>query len=161
MKGLRAALITILVVAVLGRPTLPAAENPVGNGVEDDVWALEHEYMSAFKNADHEKVLAFYHQDFLGWPASQERPSGIVEAEKFLEEHYAQPIPGSLEIERAGIRVFGDVVITHYLINVTTKSADGGEQTHATRITHTWRKEAGRWWILGGMSSAYRNERPE
>jgi uncharacterized protein (TIGR02246 family) len=132
---------------------LLAAESPNGNNVADKIWALEEDYISAFKNADHSRILDFYHREFLGWPGSQDRPAGRSEAETFLEEQYARPLCGSFEIDRAGIRVLGDVVITHYVLNLSTLGANGVEQKQATRITHTWLKEDGRWWIAGGMSS--------
>lgn len=153
MKILLTVVLVILMIVDFGWPMLPAAENGGGSEVKDKIWALEEEYISAFKNADHDKILAFYHQDFLGWPDSQDRPAGRNEAEKFLKKHYAQPMPGSFQIDRAGIRIFGDVVITQYVLNVSAKDANGVEHINVTRITHTWLKEKSRWLILGGMSN--------
>ena len=153
MKILLTVVFAILMMVDLGWPMLPAAGHRDGSEVEDEIWALEEEYVSAFKNADHDRILAFYHEDFLGWPDSQDRPAGRNEAEKFVKTHYAQPVPGSFQIDRAGIRVFGDVVVTQYVLSVSKRDADGVEQTNATRITHTWLKEGARWWILGGMSN--------
>jgi ketosteroid isomerase-like protein len=156
MRYLRIALLSLLLVVGLGWLVLAAAEERSGCEVEDKIWALEDEYIAAFKNADHDKILAFYHQDFLGWPDSADRPAGIDEAKKFLEVNYARPIAGSFEIERAGIRVFGSVVVTQYVLKVATRDEAGKEQTSATRITHTWQNEGGRWRILGGMSNQQR-----
>jgi uncharacterized protein (TIGR02246 family) len=155
MKILLIVCLAFLLIVDLGWLVLPAAEDRDGNEVEDEIWTLEQEYISAFKNADHDKILAFYDQDFLGWPDSQDRPAGKNEVRQFLKKYYAQPVPGSFQIERAGIRVFGDgdVVITQYVLNVSMRDADGVEQTHLTRITHTWQKKGARWWILGGMSN--------
>ena len=54
----------------------------------------------------------------------------------------------SFELDRAGIRVFGDVAITHYF--VTIRETDEGE---AIRITHTWIRDGADWRILGGTRS--------
>lgn len=153
--------IAVLLVVEFGWPALLAAENLNGNEVENEIWALEEEYVTAFKNADHRKILDFYHQNFLGWPDSQDSPAGKSEAEKFLKEHYPLPVRGNFQIDRAGIRVFGDVVMTQYVLNVSMQDADGDEKTHSTRITHTWQKDGTRWLILGGMSNQQQAMNPE
>jgi ketosteroid isomerase-like protein len=154
MKILLTVALAILMTSIFTWPVLLAADNEV----EDKIWALEEEYISAFKSADHDKILDFYHQDFLGWPDSQAQPAGKSEAKNFLKKHYPQPISGSFEIDRAGIRVFGNVVMTQYILNVSMRDENGVEHTTATRITHTWLKEGTRWWILGGMSNQQKNK---
>lgn len=153
MERPRTACLTLLLVVGLGPLLVHAAEAPAGDEVEQEVWRLEEQYISAFKNADHARILSFYHPEFLGWPDSEERPAGIKAVPEYLTKHYPQPLSATFEIDRAGIRVFGDVVITHYVLNLTKRDANGIEQTHATRITHTWLKVDGRWRILGGMSN--------
>ena len=121
--------------------------------MEEQVWALEEAYVAAYKNARHDEILALLHDQFLGWPDPEERPTAKNRVARFLQENYARPGAWSFEIDRAGIRVLGDVVITQYVINASGKDADGVVQKQATRISHTWIKIGPQWTILGGMSN--------
>jgi ketosteroid isomerase-like protein len=127
---------------------IPAATGQENAEVEEQIWALEEAYMSAFENAKHSEIVDLLHQGFLGWPRESEMPSDRSEVAQFLKDNFPEPLKLRFEIDRAGIRVSGDVVITHYLVNITGKH--GGE---AVRITHTWIREGSAWKILGGMSS--------
>ena len=73
----------------------------------------------------------------------------------FLKRNAAVPGRWSFEIEPKGIRVHGNVAVTHYLIHTTVKNASGTGIAHkrTTRITHTWIRDDSQWKILGGMSS--------
>jgi ketosteroid isomerase-like protein len=147
-------------VAVSGPMMLPAAENNGLSEIEREVWALEEAYISAFKNARHNEIASMLHRDFLGWPRESERPSEKSDVARFLKENYPQPLELSFELNRAGIRVSGDVVITHYLVIIRGEDGDGAGQVQAVRITHTWIKEGAYWRILGGMSSTQQAEKP-
>jgi ketosteroid isomerase-like protein len=131
---------------------LPAAENSASNEVEQEIWALEEIYMTAFEEADHEVILDLLHDRFLGWPRESELPTEKSESAKFLKENYPEPLELSFEINRAGIRVSGDVAITHYTVMIGRKDGLGAGPTHTVRITHTWIREGSGWRILGGMS---------
>jgi hypothetical protein len=117
--------------------------------LEDRIWALEERYVSAYRNADHDSILALMDEGFLGWPDSEESPTALGQVPRFLRENYGAAATWDYRIDRAGIRIAGDVVITHYVLIVAN---NGVEQ--ATRITHTWVRRGADWKILGGMSQA-------
>ena len=146
-------ILVLFIVVGVSWQVLPASGNQVPIDAKEQVWALEQAYIAAYKDADHDEILALIHDGFLGWPDRQERPMGKNEVVRYLQENYARPGTWSFEIDRAGIRIFGDVVITQYVLNSSGKDADGVEQTQTTRITHTWIKEGSNWTILGGMSN--------
>ena len=145
-------LLLVFVVGVSWQ-VLPAPGNQVPIDIEEQVWALEQAYITAYKDADHDEILALLHDGFLGWPDPHERPTGKNEVVRYLQENYARPGAWSFEIDRAGIRIFEDVVITQYVVNASWNDDDGVEQMQTTRITHTWIKEGSNWTILGGMSN--------
>ena len=121
--------------------------------VEEEIWSLEEEYISYFSKANHAAILSLYHSQFLGWPDSELHPANKERAAIFLEEKYLEPTQLVFKIKREGIRIVEDVVITHYLLNLSWTDDEGVEQTRESRLTHTWIKENSHWRILGGMSS--------
>jgi len=121
--------------------------------VEEEIWSLEEEYISYFSKANHAAILSLYHSQFLGWPNSELHPANKERAAIFLEEKYPEPTQLVFKIKREGIRIVEDVVITHYLLNLSWTDDEGVEQTRESRLTHTWIKEDSHWKILGGMSS--------
>jgi ketosteroid isomerase-like protein len=145
------AFFSILIVAALPRAgtALDAADS---RDLEDHIWALEESYITAYGNADHDTILALMHERFLGWPDSEDRPTAYSQVPAFLRANYGEPGALDFTIDKAGIRIQGDVAITHYLLVTRANDTDAGGQTPATRITHTWIKEGKDWKILGGMS---------
>jgi ketosteroid isomerase-like protein len=123
------------------------------SGAEEEIWYLEENYISYFGEADHQAILSLYHSSFLGWPDSELHPAGRDRAAKYLEEKHPASKKVVYEIIREGIRIEGDVAITHYLVLVFWNDEHGVEQKGKSRITHTWIKDNDQWKILGGMSN--------
>jgi ketosteroid isomerase-like protein len=71
----------------------------------------------------------------------------------FLSENYPEPLEYRFELERAAIRVSGNVAITHYLVVIRAKDEIRSGPSQTVRLTHTWIKAGADWKILGGMSS--------
>jgi ketosteroid isomerase-like protein len=80
-------------------------------------------------------------------------PADKKRAKKYLEEKYSEPNQVVSQISREGIRILENIVITHYLLNISWNDDEGVEQKRESRITHTWVKEDSSWKILGGMSN--------
>jgi ketosteroid isomerase-like protein len=160
MRVRRVALVGLLSLAVALAMQVPAAENSGSSEVEQEVWAFEEAYMAAFANANHSDIASMLHGDFLGWPRESKVPSEKSDVERFLKENFPQPLEASFTIRRMGIRVNGDVVITHYLVKINGENRNGIGQTQTVRITHTWIKEGVQWKILGGMSCTQHANKP-
>ena len=151
MKRLAANFLVLIVAA--SSQTSIALEEQVSRDIETHIWALEKAYVTAYKNADHDSILALMHDQFLGWPDSEERPMAYLQVARFLNEKYGSPGTSNFRIDRAGIRILGDVAITHYVLIATANDVDDSSQAHTTRITHAWIREDSDWKILGGMSN--------
>jgi len=142
----------VLIIAALWQTSLALEEQDL-SGIEDHIWALEEAYVTAYKNADHDSILALLHDQFLGWPDSEERPTAYLQVAGFLKENYGSPGTWNFKIDQTGIRIRDDMAITHYVIIATGNDVEDSSQTQATRITHTWIREDSDWKILGGMSN--------
>jgi hypothetical protein len=147
---------TIILVFILF-PCLQAAYSTTGTNnrrdkVEEEIWALEEAYFSNLYKANYEGVLALVHSQFLGWPGAVSQPITKEESARFMKQLVPKPTSCTIRIERSGIRVQGNVVLTQYTINVNCSDTASVTKTQTSRITHTWVKEGARWKLLGGMS---------
>ena len=121
---------------------------------EAAIWALEEEYVACFRDATHGKAISMWHDRFLGWPSSEARPADKTAVVQYLKRNASRPAAWSFEIEKAGIRVYRNVAITHFIIHRTYNPASEPKRTISSRVTHTWIKENSKWKILGGMSAS-------
>jgi ketosteroid isomerase-like protein len=92
------------------------------------------------------------HSQFLGWPGAVPQPIDREESARFMKELVPKPTSCTFKIERAGIRLLGDVALTQYTIHVNCSDTAGAAKAQSSRITHTWVKEDACWKLLGGMS---------
>ena len=122
------------------------------NTVEEKIWALEEAYFTNLYQANYEGVLAIVHSQFLGWPGAVPQPIDGEESARFMKQLVPTPTSCTLKIERAGIRLLGEVALTQYTLQVNCGDTAGVGKTQSSRITHTWVKEGARWKLLGGMS---------
>lgn len=122
------------------------------DGVEEEIWALEEAYFTNLYAADYDAVLAITHRRFLAWPRAAAQPIDKEGSARFMRQLVSKPASCTVRIEREGIRVLGDVVLTQYTVNVNFSDTDAAAKTQSSRITHTWVRENDRWQLLGGMS---------
>lgn len=142
----------ILVVWAQGDPTTAGAEERGKGMVEEQIWALEETYFTNLYKADYEGVLALVHNQFLGWPGAVPQPMGKAESALFMEKLIPKPAICTIKIERAGIRLLGDVALTQYTLVVHCADNAAALKSQSSRITHTWVKKDTSWRLLGGMS---------
>ena len=120
---------------------------------EQEIWALEERYMTAFKDGDVEGLKAFLHADFLGWPSYSSDPVARAPALASVTALHESLVIRTVEIRPRAIHLSGEIALVHYLVVLEIEEGDGGTAATSSRITHTWVEEDGRWWILGGMST--------
>ena len=127
------------------------SENDKQREAVEQIWALEEAYIAYHRDANHKKILPIWHDQFLGWPDDMPQPANKKEVARYTEQKFIYPGSWTFEIERAGIRVLGNVAINHYIMHYSLMP--GGEKTESVRMTHTWIREGSQWRILGGMSN--------
>jgi ketosteroid isomerase-like protein len=130
----------------------PPARGSGSGGVEETIWALEEAYFTNLYRADYAGVLALVDPRFLAWPDSAPQPIDRDGSARFMRELIPTPTTCEVRIERAGIRVAGDVALTAYVLHV--ECAGGRASPRPSRITHTWVRQDAKWTLLGGMSQA-------
>jgi ketosteroid isomerase-like protein len=143
----------MLSIACTGGSNSLAFETQSLQDIENQIWALEEAYISAYKGAEHANILALLHEQFLGWPDPEEWPTTKKKVARFLQDKYPTPADWDFVIDQAGIQIHGNVGITQYVLVLTGKDKEGTIKKKVTRITHTWVKEGSEWKILGGMSN--------
>jgi hypothetical protein len=80
--------------------------------VEEQIWALEEAYFTNLYKADYDGVLASVHSQFLGWPSGLPQPIDREESARFMKQLVPKSTSCTLKIERAGIRLMGEVALT-------------------------------------------------
>jgi ketosteroid isomerase-like protein len=155
MKNAGRLLIIGLVFLFFSQAQIQAAAadpNNRSNPLAEEIWALEAAYFSNLYQANYEGVLALVHSQFLGWPGAAPQPLDKETSARFMKQLIPKPTTHTVKIERAGIRLQGEVALTQYLLHVTSLDPAGAPKTQSSRITHTWVKEGVAWKLLGGMS---------
>jgi len=147
--------IPFLVLMLLALPGVDqASENHhAWSAAEREIWALETEYMTHFKEENSDGMAAFYHQDFLGWPSHSAEPVGSFEGRASVERLLQNLEITDLDLRPRAIHHEGGLAVVHYFVVLTLVGDGGAPETAAFRLTHTWIKENGVWKILGGMSA--------
>jgi ketosteroid isomerase-like protein len=125
---------------------------------EQEIWALEERYMTAFKDGDVAGLNAFLHADFLGWPSYSSDPVARAPALASVATLHESLVIRTVEVRPRAIRLSGKIALVHYLVVLEIEEGDGGTTATSSRITHTWVEEDGRWRILGGMSAGVEAE---
>ncbi len=125
---------------------------------EQEIWALEERYMTAFKDGDVAALNAFLHADFLGWPSYSSDPLARAPALASVPAMHENMVIRTIEVRPRAIHVSGKIALVHYLVVLETEEGDGSTAATSYRITHTWVEEGGRWQILGGMSAGVEAE---
>ncbi|MBD3873085.1 MAG: nuclear transport factor 2 family protein [Acidobacteria bacterium] len=120
---------------------------------EQEIWALEERYMTAFKDGDVAGLKAFLHADFLGWPSHSSEPLAKAPALASVPALQESLAIRTVEVRPRAIHLRGEFALVHYLVVLEIEEEDGGMAATSYRITHTWVEEDGRWRILGGMSA--------
>lgn len=127
-------------------PTLQALKN--------DIWQLEENYWKYVQEKDLTSYLRLWDENFIGYPSTNimgnkdhitDWIGDMYEKNKGMTYHY--------ELIRKTENVFGDIVLVFYdAIQIWKK--DKKEVKRSTiKITHTWRKTADGWLIIGGMGA--------
>jgi len=122
-----------------------------------EVWKQELEYFRSLQAKDLKRHMALWDDRFVGWPDYRSHPVRKAQIEADIAEEIrtasanvqptAAPTPESVE-------VYGEVAITYYYWPEANESS-----ATRYRITHTWKRTAAGWKIIGGMSCGVPREK--
>ena len=122
-----------------------------------EVWKGELNFYRFLKTKDLKGFMSLWSEKFVGWPDFSELPQHKQDIEAGVAAEFKDPaaavLPASEPVPEA-VQVFGDVATTFYFWR------SGTEFASTYRITHTWRKGAQGWQIIGGMSCGVPRKTP-
>jgi len=113
------------------------------SATQKEVWKMQEALFGAMVNGDLKGQMALYHKDCAVLYHRSLEPMGkstIKDMSSFLLD--------SAKLEPLGIRVIGDVAVTHYYYKIIWQGID-----RIGRATRTWIKQNGKWQIIGGMDA--------
>ena len=151
-------ILLLTVLAVITGPSHGQTGEHEWSAAEQEIWALEARYMTAFKDGDVAVLNAFLHADFVGWPSYSSDPVAKGPALASVTTLHESLVIRTVEVRPRAIHLSGKIALVHYLVILETEEEDGGTAATSYRITHTWADEDGRWQILGGMSASVDEE---
>jgi len=122
---------------------------------EKEVWSMEETYWEFVKNRDLEGYRSLWHEEFEGWPKGLKQPANKDRLISVVKLWFSSITPGSFTFKLTPytVRLYGDVIIVHYLCQAVWTDHKGKEVSMNDRMTHTWMKQDGKWQIIGGMSA--------
>jgi ketosteroid isomerase-like protein len=149
-------LLVLAIPAFFAIPTITFADAPATASGESDVaavWRLEDDYWRYVKAGDVESYVKLWHDDFIGWPCGQPHPKRKNGIGDWVREVRDKRISVDNALTREGAQAFDDVVVVHYSFTRVDTYPDGHVEGRGklSKITHTWRKSADSWQIIGGM----------
>ena len=118
------------------------------------VWQLENSYYQYAKENNTAAYLSLFHEDVIGWPASNPEPKGKDQVSQWISLIHAVPSEEwNYELRLHRIKSFDNVVIVHYSLREFFISSESGNETKSStyKISHTWLFDNEKWQIIGGM----------
>jgi ketosteroid isomerase-like protein len=117
------------------------------------VWDLEVAYWKYVQAGDVLSYLTLWHDRFVGWPCLSAHPAAKDSIANWVRTIRDEHIHFTSHLTREGAADFGDIVIVYYRTPMLREYPDGRVAGRDTvwKFTHTWRRDADRWQIIGGM----------
>jgi ketosteroid isomerase-like protein/catechol 2,3-dioxygenase-like lactoylglutathione lyase family enzyme len=134
--------------------------NSVGNAttsadqVKNEIWQLEENYWKYVKAKDFESYLNLWDENFIGYPSTNKIGGKDHITDWITDMYKGRKSSFDYELTRHIENVFGDIVIVLYDATQLWKNEKGEVLERSTfKLTHTWKKTARGWHIIGGMGA--------
>ena len=147
----------LLVCTVFALGTLFGSTTLTAQNLPNDraLWNVESAYASALVSGDVEKIVAFWHEDYLGWLDGDDLPWDKRYGKKAVRSWF-HPNGAELSnhmLEPLTARVIGDTAVTHYRLEYTSQNAEGEKSIQRIRLSHFWLKTGDGWKIFGSAGT--------
>ena len=154
----RATLVVLLAAGIAGaaraqKTAQPAqAAGATSPGV-DAVWGREQQYWQFVQAGDVDGYRTLWDDGFRGWPCADQHPATKATITGWVRDIRDRKVRFSYDLTREGAADFGDIVVVYYHTPMVYEYPDGRVMNRGRifKITHTWRRTADGWHILGGM----------
>lgn len=148
-RSFRLALLT-LVFGVGLDARLTAQDADTLTEAEREVWAQEVKFWETIKAKDVDAHMALYHDDMLALIGIRPRVKRNFQAgrpQQFAERNDG---PYTYELERYGVRTWGDTGITYYRARTWWTDVKGNPRTYDSVLTHVYHRTPDGWRLVGG-----------
>lgn len=125
------------------------------SSAEEQVWELELASWNYLKSGDIDGYMSLFDDAAVGWPNNQPKPldkNGLRALNTGILS-MIQPNAGSHELTQLSVHQVDDVVIAHLEVHGQAVTRTGQEFPLHERFTHTWKRTAVGWKIIGGMGA--------
>jgi ketosteroid isomerase-like protein len=119
---------------------------------EKQVWGLSQSLLSRmWPTANEEGALALMHEDVAFWTSSVALPLD----KNHMAARLATLKPGrvSHNASLVSVKVHGNVAIVFFLLEISEKNSNGESPITTSRVTHTWKKQGGKWLLIRVMDA--------
>jgi hypothetical protein len=122
--------------------------------LENEAWQMEEKYWIYVKNNDTISYKTLWHDEFIGYPSFGDGVSNKNKIAIWIPElHADENLKFSYKLFKKATNAIDDVVIVFYDTDqIWTDQQDNIVKKETLKVTHTWKKYADNWVILGGMA---------
>ena len=133
-------------------PSLPKLTMEV---MENEAWQMEERYWEYVKTIDTTAYKELWHEAFIGYPSFGDGVSDKRKIAVWIPElHKDSSLTFNYQLHKKAVNMIDDVVLVFYDVDeIWTDKADKIVRKDTYKLTHTWKKYADTWLILGGMAA--------
>lgn len=119
---------------------------------QDQVLAAQRRFDAAELDDDRDVLHELLHEEFLSIG-----PKGFVLDKRQWIDRHDHFTYHELQVDELDVRIFGDAAIVRSVQRNHANSS--GREVHiATRLSQTWVRQSGRWWLVGIQFSPLPND---
>lgn len=138
--------ILILLIIINGIASAQTTEE-----IKNEVWQRELQYWQLVEKDDTTAYKTLWHKDFIGYPGNDTSNKSHI-ANWIGDLFKDKDIKYTVDLHKKAVNVVEDVAMTFYdEDDVFTNTKTGVVKREQYKITHTWKKFADTWLIIGGM----------
>ena len=113
---------------------------------QKEVWKMEELYFEFCRKADSEGLSEMVHEDAIIWGNTSSWPKGRTNFDMGATGEIIHGLIDSFHLQPHKISVLGDTAITAYTARLRWVG-----KSYRLRITHTWIKQDGKWFMIGAV----------
>lgn len=117
---------------------------------QKEIWNLEKKYWECIKNADGETIKNLLHDNVISMRFRKSDPDNKPQELEYIRLWVNYRQLKSYEIRPLAIELFDNIAIACFYYKF-----DGKNFSDSGRVTHTWMKQNGTWYLIGLMEASY------
>ena len=117
---------------------------------QNEIWNLEQKYWECIKNANVETIKNMLHDNVISMRYRKSDPDNKPQEIDLIRRWVSYDKPNSYEIRPLAIQLFDNFAIVCFNYKYT-----GNRLSDSGRVTHTWMKQNGTWYLIGLMEASF------